>query len=235
MAVADTKIDLSSDAGVIQALSAFCTVHGISTNGILVITFHEGHTTNFSSLIADFERKELLPVFPVAPDASYKELELKLSGATLYVVFAENQERPPTAAADRDSSVPTVCNAPPFCCSDIRAYKPQKLHDSMERKFAALLKRRGHVPEAVFQVKRQINHHPKIVTQYFTLRHDTVKEFDAHGKYKHKLHAFKNFVCKTHDLFFGVDLYSNTPEYNYHHMRLNPFLAVNTDFLARVF
>jgi hypothetical protein len=56
------------------------------------------------------------------------------------------------------------------------------------------------------------------------------------GSFSQKVHAFKNFKCTKHNWFFGVDLYSETKQNNFHHMRLIPFRHINNyvleEFLA---
>jgi len=196
------KLDLSSDKKIIEELVKFCEKLKISTEGVLVINIQRNRTTQFSALIVDFEKREMLPVYPQTDDAlPYEEKTIK----DFLICCSQNLKRPVVSA----SSVPTVCESPPFCCSDIVPYKPAVLRAN-EDVFKALLAKRGNFPEIVFQVKRQINNRPKIVTQYFGLKDDTITE--VFGEFNNKVHSFKNYVCKKHDLFFGIDLYNTTDE-----------------------
>jgi len=221
-------LDLSSDMKIIEELIKFCEKRKISTEGVLFITFQKNRTTQFSTLIVDFEKRETLPVYPQAEDVlPYKEFMVK----DFSICYSANLKRPVVSA----TAVPTVCESPPFCCSDIIPYKPTVLQSANENVFKALLNKRGNFPAIVFQVKRQINNRPKMVTQYFMLKDDTITEVFV--EFNNKVHAFKNYICKKHDLFFGIDLFKTTDEvgYNYHHMRLNPFLKINVKLLTDVF
>jgi len=213
-----------NDKKIIEELAKFCEKLNISTEGVLVINIQRNRTTQFSTLIVDFEKRETLPVYPQA--LQYEEKTIK----DFLICYSQNLKRPVVSA----SAVPTVCESPPFCCSDIVPYKPAELRAN-EDVFKALLAKRGNFPKFVFQVKRQINNRPKIVTQYFELIDHTIIE--VFGEFNNKAHSFKNYICKKHDLFFGIDLYDTADEvgYNHHHMRLHPFLKINVGFLADVF
>ena len=59
---------------------------------------------------------------------------------------------------------------------------------------------------------------------------------EVSGDFTAKLHAFKNYKCPKHNLFFGIDLFQAGAGSgsNLHHMRLNPFKHVNDSVLDRL-
>jgi hypothetical protein len=54
-------------------------------------------------------------------------------------------------------------------------------------------------------------------------------------KMTYKAHAFKNFKCTKHNLFFSLDVYTLAGTYNYHHMRLNPVTNINEVLMEQFF
>ena len=50
------------------------------------------------------------------------------------------------------------------------------------------------------------NNGPVLRTRYFTQEEGGRKE--VHGDFTQKIHAYKNYVCKAHDRFWEVNLYS---------------------------
>jgi len=209
-------------------LSRLCQEHKISTEGVLMITIQKNRGEQFSSFVVDLKNRETFPVYPQANEPlSYKEKEIN----GFLICYHENLSRPPAATR----AVPTVCDSPPFCCDKIEGYMPKTLDRSREEMFTKLRSREGSVPDIVFSVKRQINNRTEMVTQLFMLEDGSVTE--VFGKFDNKVHAFKNYKCKKHDLFFGVDLYraSGSAGSNKHHMRLNPYTKLNDEFLSDFF
>jgi hypothetical protein len=86
----------------------------------------------------------------------------------------------------------------------------------------------------VFEVKRQVNNGPILSVKYFQLLDGHLVQ--VHGQSTQKLHAFKNYKCASHDLFYGVDLYlaGEDSGYNQHHMRLHPFEARNASIMQQL-
>ena len=82
----------------------------------------------------------------------------------------------------------------------------------------------------VFEIKKSINNGALLWTKYFTVTDGTIAELE--GEFSQKAHAFKNYKCDKHNLFYNVDLYekSGKSSYNYHHMRLVPFTKLNKEF-----
>ena len=84
----------------------------------------------------------------------------------------------------------------------------------------------------IFEVQKQVNNGPLISTKYFRLSNGQRQEIE--GSFSNKVHSFKNFKCNSHNLFYGINLYRETPGRNPHQMRLNPFGHRN-DSLLREF
>lgn len=228
-----------TDADVFASVTDFCKRHRISTSGVLVFTAQKNRSSEFTSVIADFEKGCMLTVYPaeVLASTTYKEMRLTAGSVDVLCCYGDNLPAPPasyTAPASISAGLKDACESgsEPFCCGCVQLYKNRRLdRDAM---FDSLRSRRGHHPNVVFEVKRQVNNGPMLSTKYYQVVNNELLE--VHGSYSQKLHAFKNFKCSKHDLFFGVDLYQsrNTSSYNTHHMRLNPFEHRNIEFLRTV-
>lgn len=212
---------------IIRRIHAYCAQAGIATSKVLAITIQRNRTTEFSSLIVDFEAELLLPIYPVEKLSDYKE---KACGEFLVCYRDDltllNLNVPPLL---EDSS------KGPYCCDGIYPYKG--IRTASDELFEALLRGSGHHPNVVFEVKRQVNRGPLISTRYFKLEQSGVTETQG-GSLLNKKHVFKNYKCDRHNLFFLVDLYmteNSGTGYNYHHMRLNPCTKVNEALLFAFF
>jgi hypothetical protein len=101
-----------------------------------------------------------------------------------------------------------------------------------------VFKGKGHHPNIVFEVKCQRNNGPLLSTDHFRLENGRVLPVVG-GNFTQKKHAFKNFKCLVHDLFYAVDVYNNSSTasggYNFHHMRLNPYTRINPATLDEFF
>lgn len=210
----------------------FCERHGLSTRGVLALTAQVNRTTEFCSILLDFERGDLLDVYPAEfiAAAGYKEMRL----GELLVCYADGLPRLQAAPLPSDAErKAAVCERPPFCCAGVEPYKARRLDG--EALFTSLLSGRGHHPNVVFEVKRQIDKGPMLTTKHFQVISNAVVEVT--GSFTAKMHAFKNFKCPRHSLFFGVDLFQASGAghgSNFHHMRLNPFQHLNDSVLTRL-
>ena len=92
-------------------------------------------------------------------------------------------------------------------------------HDDL---FTDLVNGRGHHPDLVFEVIRQVNNGPKVNTKLWTLQNGSLEEvFYNEQQPLQKKHVNKNYKCVQHGLFFAVYIYvSRSTVYNGHHMRL---------------
>ena len=69
--------------------------------------------------------------------------------------------------------------------------------------------------DQVFEVTRQVDNGPDISTFYYKMMDGKVKKMDLKGSGSlNKIHSLKNYKCRTHGLFFKVNLYSEKPVYN---------------------
>jgi len=239
--VSESKELDSASTGNIDKLLKFCQEQNISTKCVLMITIQKNRTDQFSSFVVDLQNRETFPVYP-QPSEPFRYQEKKVNDFN--ICYYENLSRPPAAVR----VVPTVCESPPFCCDGIVGYQPKTLDRSKEEMFNQLRARQGSVPGIVFSVRRQIDNRTEMVTRHFMLADGKLTEvFGTFQKVQvcikrelHvavQVHAFKNYKCKTHGLFFGVDLYRTAESVgtNKHHMRLNPFTQLNDAFLSEFF
>ena len=104
---------------IISGLRAFCQSRGISTNGILVIIIHRLHfppSTNFCSLIVDFEHEQLLPYTQLDSTIRFKE-----TWRTVFkVLYKDNLE----FVAEPDPQ-PILDSPDVFCCASLVPKKGQ--------------------------------------------------------------------------------------------------------------
>eukprot|EP01137_Pigoraptor_chileana_P012403 Opistho-2@64777 len=106
------------------------------------------------------------------------------------------------------------------CCSQMCDYRPQRL--DKEELFTSFKNERGSAPGIVFELKTQVDNGPLLRTDYYKLVDG--RRIKVSNEYHSKLHAYKNYKCTSHNLFFAVDLRSDSSAtYNTHHMRINPF------------
>ncbi len=215
---------------IFQQLQHFCLANSIKTEQVLAITIQKNRTTDYSSLIVDFENAQLLPNYPIEIMDDYKE---KVFGDFLVcykeglkVIESNNNNNNNLSGMEKETD-----KSIPFCCERITQYKPTRIDG--EEIFQNFLSGKGHHPNIIYEVKKQINNGPLLWTKYFTLIHDRREE--VKGKYTQKKHAFKNYRCLSHGYFFGIDLYQQGLGSNYHHMRLNPFQKINEELLKQFF
>jgi hypothetical protein len=239
-------------SALLDPLREFCEQQGLKTDKVLALTIQKNRTTEFSSLIVNFTSGNILEVYPDRDACSiYKEGRLN-NGPTDYLYCYndalpirgdENElilgaSKPSTvqpAAADREQE------QGPFCCTAIQSYKPRATaHDTA---FQSLRDGRGHHPNLVFEVVTQVDNGPILSTKYFKVEDNQRKEIRGET-FTQKVHAFKNYKCGSHRLFYAVNLYrpngagsgsSVNVGSNYHHMRLNPHTKVNEAFLTQFF
>ncbi|SPQ96864.1 unnamed protein product (mitochondrion) [Plasmodiophora brassicae] len=206
----------------------------VPMEGVCAVTIHKNRATQFSSLIFDSASGQLLPVCPALQtgDSSYREMvigDFRVCYQTSIPV--SGTPTPPNIAGVADENLES-----PFCCDLITPYKPTRT--ARDAVFEDFRHGRGHHPNILIEVKRQVNNGPMMSTRYFTLEGGTRLEVPEPASHR-KLHSYKNYKCPEHDRFFGVDLLARpgAPQgnYNFHHMRMYPYTEINQPLLDEFF
>lgn len=219
---------------MLARLRRFCEARGINTDRVTVLTVQRNRTSSFFSLVIDWQADKLLKLYPAEALVSYKEIVVKDPGnADFLVCFNDTLPAISEVSSAAPEGAKYVMDNPPFCCGGIYSYKPRPLQ--MEQPFRDLVSGSGNHPDLAFEIKRQVNNGPLLSTRYFSLVDGKILEVD--GPFDRKAHAFKNYKCDKHNLFFGVDLYrtGSGGDYNFHHMRLNPFEHRNEGLMESLF
>ena len=198
------------------ALKSFCQKLGIPTTNVLAITIQKRSSTEIATLVVDFNSPKVLPnyptEFPCYKEKTIGSLMVAYKDDLAPVEFKDDEK---TAEDEAEGAVT------PFCCGGIREYKGRRT--DKDALFSDFLRRRGHHPNIIFEVKKQVDKGPLLSTKYYRLEHQKWQE--SSGNYIQKIHSYKNYKCLTHNLFFAVDLYraDNMKAENYHHCRLSSF------------
>ena len=222
-----SPISLAAEEQVllINQLQEACAKLHIKTSRVLAITIQQNRTSHFTSLVVDFPAQVILTHYP-NPDAlqGYRELQV----GQFLVALKEDLPCYEIVPAEVPVVEEQVVN--PFCCDKLQPYKPRRI--ALEQTFTDFVNARGDYPQVVYEVKKQRDNGALISTTYWQLKQNERKAIQ--GDFNQKMHAFKNYRCPNHGLFFGLDLYKldNEAGYNYHHMRLNPFTKVVPDVFA---
>jgi hypothetical protein len=220
---------------LVSKLRLFCTQQGIRTeNNTLALTMHRNFSTDFSSVIVNLTSGRILTNYP-QPDACSTYREGSIHGY-LYcfndeLPVCEDEARLDVAVA---AAAEPVSSAQSFCCAQVQPYKAcRTMYESL---FNDLKAGRGHHPDVVFEVTRQINNGAELSRTQVQLLNDAVQVATG-GPFTQKMHSFKNYKCTTHDLFFAVDLFraNNVAASNVHHMRCIPRTILNFAFLKHFF
>jgi len=216
---------------IINQMKMFCVKNNIKTSQILAITIQSNRSTDFASLIIDFENDLLLPNYPMEMLTANKEMTI---AGNFLICYKEDLKRVDMSnERANNKNAPQVEGSSPFCCANLPLYRGESIH--AESVFQDFVKGQGHHPNIVYEVKRLVNNGPLVSTKYFTLINNNMQE--VQGNFTQKMHAFKNYKCTNCNLFYAVDLYSPSPNsgFNYHHMRLNPFEKKNLELLKQFF
>lgn len=203
---------------VLKVLRDLCEAKGIATTNLGAFTFQKNRSTEFCSIIVDWDQDKLLPNYPINLLNEYEEI--RLPGDVL-LCYKTDLPRPQNA--------PAYAKATTFpCCGEIQPWRARRL--DKEQCFTDFFNGVGSHPNIVFEVKRQVDNGPLLDTTYYELRDGSRHEIE--GRFNQKIHSFKNYKCSKCNLFFSVDLYRKSGvSSNYHHMRLNPFTK-NADTLV---
>ncbi|KAI1709647.1 hypothetical protein Ddc_13771 [Ditylenchus destructor] len=127
-----TQIQLNNhhrmgDAVIVNRLKLFFEKNGISTKNVAIATIQKSRSTEFSTLVANFDESEVIPNYPSPID--YREISLPkdvpMDQCKWLIAY---KEALPVPQFNRDE--PEKVFNKPFCCSDIVPYKPQNV--SME-------------------------------------------------------------------------------------------------------
>ncbi|KAL1507046.1 hypothetical protein AB1Y20_007908 [Prymnesium parvum] len=219
-----------NDNELVEGVTRWCARNGVKAGGVLVLTAQENRSTEYASLVVDMDRGKVLPNFPMELLTDYKETTC----GTLLVCYKAGLALPMGYVTDA-SRHDAPDDGGPFGCAPSQLTPYKSTRTAYDTAFDNLTKGKGHHPNIVFEVKKQVDNGPLISTKYFALKHDTVTEVT--GPFTQKMHAFKNYKCASANLFFAVDIYraDNTTGYNHHHMRLNPFTQINPGILRILF
>jgi len=183
---------------------------------ILAITVQVNREGRFFSAFVSADGTSLLDNYP-DPDALSLYDEKRIGN--LMVCFNNNLPEIPVSLVTVEDSGENF----PFCCSTgVRPTDFRRI--SREAVFQGFLEGKGS-SDYVFEVKKQIDGGKLIFTKFFSLTEGVRSELPEFDTFKaSKVHSYKNYSCKRHNLFFGVDLYkAGSSVYNHHHMRLFPF------------
>lgn len=231
----------------------WCEKHSIACEGILMLTIQRNRAGEFVSLIYDWENHRILPVYPQAVGQSCKHVSglgvdkeiiitcheklPRINDNTATVTVTEK----PFTHSQTEVKAETAEDKSAYCCSAVTPYKPT--HTSLVSLFSDSIKGStvaGSHTGYILEIKRQINHGPLVNTRYFRfdLAGHLVQVEKEDTNTSNKVHVFKNYVCKKHNLFFGVDVFkeNSSSVYNLHHMRPNPFTNLkNKKLIQQVF
>ena len=207
---------------------AFMQAKGIVQKGVLAFVAHRNWETNAVHIVVDFKSApaRVVDVYPGVFGRAPKE------GSVGSFLFGYHDGLDASVLSPKADAVGPVAAAEPkgpFCCGSLSAYRPNcTAHDI---KFSSFLSQVGTEEEVVFCVKSQVDFGPLLGTKYWSLKDSIAKE--ESGTFTQKLHAFKNYKCATHKMFFAVDLYKASDEAggNIHHMRPSAFTSRNDALL----
>jgi hypothetical protein len=213
-------LPISEQESLVERIAQACNARGIATTNVLAITMQENRSSNFSSLIIDFESRRILANYPIAaPLSVYREITV----GNLLVCYSANLDTVGIVdGASSSSSSSSSVSA--FCCSRLTPYRPRTT--SSDHYFADFFAGRGSHPDVVFEVKEQVDNGPLLSTRYWKLADGSRQQ--VQGPFSSKRHVYKNMKCSTHNRFYAIDLYnaSNASSWNAHHMRIVPFTKV---------
>lgn len=111
----------------------------------------------------------------------------------------------------------------PFCCRGVTKVHDRRLQ--RDSTFAALVAHKGTNANIVYEVKAMRNRADAFVfsRRFYTLLNGTVSE--TQGVFTRRIHAYKNYWCRQHDLWFSIDLFAQLDDSTEsarqkHHMRM---------------
>jgi hypothetical protein len=150
--------------------------------------------------------------------------ETKLDNGQLLVCYAAVPA--PQALSPDTTTTSEVVEKPPFCCS--KALPKDSIRLDQDNLFNGLFSSKGHFPSDVFAVVRKICWGlldsllvgscflcicyffllgDLISTKYFQVLNNQVVEITKPLKMQ-KVTAYRSYICKPHNRYFDVDLYT---------------------------
>lgn len=138
-----------------EKVKQICEKLCIPMSHIVVLTVQKNWTTDFFSVVVDFDTKTIIPLFGAEISSGYKEMkfgDFNIEYQTdLLSSGAENK------SVDPSKHLVNLGTSSPFCCQSIQPYKNRYL--DQESHFQNFMKGNGS-SNYVFEVKRQVNNGP---------------------------------------------------------------------------
>ena len=226
----------SSSQKLTDKLAAFCKKKGIATSGVLALTVQRNRKTESGAMIINFDAKtpQMLQCYPHEFNKACTEGRVDdLLFAWVDNLDSSVLDRQPMKELDEAKDETKEDSVKPFCCENLTPYRPRPTSkDSMFKDFLAST---GSAKGIIFEIKSQVDRGRLLSVKYFRLHDGKISE--VKGQFTQKIHTFKNYKCRKHNRFFGVDLYRETDStgYNYHHMRASAFAKQNDSLFEELF
>jgi hypothetical protein len=235
--LANLSLEEQANDQTIKKLTSFCKKQNIPTTGAIAFTMSRNRTGEYASLIANMEDGTLHELYPKPFNRMFKEGPVSEDQEFLYCYQCDLDPNPlremKTASVDTNNACePNELDA--FCCSNLEPYRPRRTqNDAIFDQFV-----RGHGtlkdPTMLFEVKRQVDNGPLISTELFQLENGIRLRVKPTSSLQ-KVHSFKNYKCRVHNRFFGVDLCRSGTVHNQHHVRCVAFSKRNAELESAFF
>jgi len=191
----------------------FCREVGFALSGVCVVTVQQNRGSLYGSFVIDMRGPT-----PVLKQSYPKELPSSQHKYTSnFSVSVVTDLDPSVIDRASEEADETVASSDLWCCDPSNWTKKSTKRTSRDTIFEDFRHSRNSHPNIVFKVRKQINYGPDVWTKHFTLNDGKITETESAT---HKIHAFKNYVCHAHNMYYEVDLFSRTGSVrNAHHMR----------------
>ena len=206
-----------NDASTFEKLAFFCEQRNIPTTGALAFTMSRNRTGEYASLVVDMEKRTFHELYPKQFHQNFKEGPVSEDQEFLYCYQCDLDPRPLREINATPASEPNELDA--FCCSKLEPYRPCRTQN--DACFEQFVSGNG-TANMLFEVKRQVDNGPLIGTAHFQLENGVRIRVKPTSPIQ-KVHSFKNYKCRVHNRFFGVDLCRSGSVYNEHHVRCVAF------------
>jgi hypothetical protein len=223
---------------VIEKIKAYCDRKGIKTTGVLMCVIQRNRSTDFSSLVINFNTSKIEQGYLKPYE---RNTTIQVEGGKWLFTYSDNladlSARNIALGGSGEISVPECDRAQMFCCDKMVPYMPRTLE--LEGLFTDFVSGKGHHPNLVYRVENKPDMANKTETWTWVKHFQMINghRVPIEGEFKQKKHAFKNFKCPVHLRFLTIDLYDakNTVGANFHHMRPIPYTQINRNVLDEFF